>query len=83
MNRSAVGTRPTLGGFFGYFRLVWRADFEPVCENGKPKLFDSREAAEAAAFAAMRNIEEPVMYADRSGISSDARRKAEAVFRRG
>lgn len=42
------------GQFVGQFRRVHKAEWETVCENGEPKLFDTAEKAECAAWRVLR-----------------------------
>jgi hypothetical protein len=47
-------SRPVYGGYLGEFRKVHKADWEAVCVNGVPQVFPTAEAAEIAAWRALR-----------------------------
>jgi hypothetical protein len=69
------------GAYLGYFRRVWKADAEVVCENGKPRVFQSPKDAEIAAWRALNAINQRAMLRDGETLTT-ARAKADAVFRR-
>lgn len=87
MNRSdAIGV-PTAGGFHGKFRPCWKSAYETVlAKDAKgnftgPEIFTTQAEAEAAAWRALRDMEEPVMV--RSGpMISAVRAKADALFKK-
>lgn len=74
------------GGWQGEFRKVHRADWEPVRVNGTARIHDTPEAAELAAWRALRShlcgdiagFGEPV-----SGVSSRAESLFGAIFKNG
>lgn len=86
MNRSDAKGVKVEGGYQGQYRRVWKAYYEPVQgldERGQftgPKIFNTQDAAEAAAWRVLRDLEQPVMT--RSGpMLTAVREKAEALFR--
>ena len=54
MNEVDARAAPVYGGFRGEFRKVHKAAYEPVCVNGVPQVYATREAAELAAWHALR-----------------------------
>ncbi|QQM29315.1 hypothetical protein JET14_13375 [Martelella lutilitoris] len=80
MNEVAIGTRPAVGGFHGLIRKVHKADFETVNRCGEPLVFETREAARAAAGDALcAYINGNLMRRD-GAIIGKAKREAERVF---
>lgn len=53
MNDAEVRAVPESNGFRGEFKKVHRTKWEPVCQNGQPLLFDTKDQAEVAAYRAL------------------------------
>ncbi|RWM29438.1 hypothetical protein [Mesorhizobium sp.] len=70
---------PVYGGYYGEFRKVHKADWEKVCEGGKPRIYPTEAEAERAAWRALRSH----LCSEIVGTPIDrtsARSKAEALF---
>lgn len=54
MNEIDVKAEPVYGGYRGLFRKVHKAAYEAVCVNGVAQIYDSADAAEVAAWRALK-----------------------------
>lgn len=54
MNEVDARAVPVYGGHRGEFRKVHRAAYEPVCVNGVPQVYPTKEEAELAAWRALK-----------------------------
>ncbi|TIU02313.1 MAG: hypothetical protein E5W43_00790 [Mesorhizobium sp.] len=53
MNDAEVRAIPESNGFRGEFKKVHRSEWNVVCLNGQPQLFDTKDQAEVAAYRAL------------------------------
>lgn len=86
MNDVDARSIPVVGGFQGQLRKVHRADYEPVCENGIPRVFPTAHAAEVAAWRALRaHIRGDIVGSGEraSAAMSEAEEKFGRIFRGG
>jgi hypothetical protein len=70
------------GQFIGRFRRVHKAEYETVCKDGEPILFQTEAEAERAAWRAMTAHLTSIMRRDGCTISGNARAAAERLFTR-
>lgn len=54
MNDVNARSVPVMGGYEGQFRKVHRSEWEPVRRNGIAEIFETADAAEVAAWRALR-----------------------------
>lgn len=80
MNEVNARAEPVVGGYHGQFRKVHRASWEVVCENGKPVVFRTSDAAEVAAWRALLAHLQGEIVATPVERSSLVRTKAESLF---
>ncbi|RWH31637.1 hypothetical protein [Mesorhizobium sp.] len=82
MNDAEVRAIPESNGFRGEFKKVHRTEWEPVCQNGEPLLFDTKDQAEVAAYRAlMKHLFGDGIVRDGEKASA-ARSQAEEAFGR-
>lgn len=79
MNEVDAKSHPVYGGYHGVFRKVHKADYEPVQENGTPRIFPTEIEAELAAWRALKAhlCGDIVGSGQRANISKS---KAETLF---
>lgn len=86
MNEVNARAVPVYGGFEGQFRKVHRSAWEPVCVNGVAQLYDTADAAEVAAWRALRAHLQGDIVGDGEKVSLAIGQAASlfgAIFRRG
>lgn len=87
MNDIDARAVPALGGHYGEFRLVTKAGWTRVQENGDDAIFDTADEAELMAWRAMKAAGFGLIRADSSASSgagpgySTARAEAEKLFK--
>lgn len=54
MNEVNARSVPVYGGYHGEFRKVHKAGWEKVCEGGTPRVYDTEDQAEVAAWRALK-----------------------------
>jgi hypothetical protein len=79
MNEVNVRAVPVVGGWQGEIRKVHRADYEPVCVNGKPEVYPSEKDAEIAAWRALKEHLQADIVGTGDRVSA-AKSRAEAEF---
>lgn len=77
-NEVSARSWPVMGGFEGHFRKVHRAEWERVCVNGVVQLYATADAAEVAAWRALKAHLQGEIVGD--GAKADAASKAEELF---
>lgn len=81
-----IGTRaiPHQGQFLGQFRKVHKAEYETVCENGEPRLFQTSDAAKVAAWEALAASGHLTTLMTRDGctVADQAKEEWERLFAR-
>lgn len=74
------------GGHQGQFRKVHKADWETVCINGIPQVYDTADQAEVAAWRALKaHLQGDIVGSGEksSAILTDAEAKFQKLFRGG
>lgn len=66
--------------YIGQFRRVHKADYETVCINGRPRVFQSEHEAECAAWRVLSGHVNGLMRRDGVTIGENARTEAERLF---
>lgn len=80
MNDAEVRAIPESNGFRGEFKKVHRSEWNVVCLNGQPQLFDTKDQAEVAAYRAlMKHLFGDGIVRDGEKASA-ARSQAETLF---